>query len=144
MDNEKREQYAQDLLSKMSKSKDDIEHHGVKGMKWGVRNARLKGTSDIAKSGSEAARTISNMTKKSKKAAKEAKEMSNEELQARIRRMDLERRYSELNPSKVSKGAEKAANIMSIIGNLAAIGASIATVVLAVEGHRNKGKGGTP
>lgn len=57
-------------------------HHGVKGMKWGVRKKQptAAGTS----------------SKKKISPAEEAKSMSNEELRAKNRRLQLERRYSEL------------------------------------------------
>ena len=55
-------------------------HHGVKGMKWGRRKGKQT--------------TGSNGKKTSKKSSKKnPRRMSNKELAARIKRLDLEKRY---------------------------------------------------
>ena len=51
-------------------------HHGVKGMKWGRRKGK---------------QTTGSKNKKSSK--KDPRRMSNKELAARIKRLDLEKRY---------------------------------------------------
>lgn len=63
-----------------------LVHYGVKGMKWGIRKDRKKG---------------SNKTKKRKE---DISQLSNEELQTRIRRMQLENQYTELSAKKKSAG----------------------------------------
>ena len=71
-----------------------VEHHGVKGMHWGITRA-AKPTSDITPSQdhSKAAEV------KSKIKTGGTKAVSNEELQRVITRINLERQYSTLNPS---------------------------------------------
>jgi hypothetical protein len=67
----------------------DIVHFGVKGMRWGVR-----------------------------KEDSSVKSLSNQELKARIERMNLEKNYSRLTQeqSTISKGA---GIVASIVGNAA-------------------------
>lgn len=61
-----------------------LAHHGIKGMKWGFRR-----------------RTSSKLSASSQKASgqwtKSSKRLTNEELQSRIRRLELEQRYSQLS-----------------------------------------------
>lgn len=108
----------------------ELYHYGVKGMKWGIRRtpAQLghktakKSSSTVKKAASSAAKAVSkaySVHKAKAQAKKQAKEnvesnkkikkksveeMTDAELQQRIRRMQLEQQYNQLNPKKVSAG----------------------------------------
>lgn len=109
-----------------------LYHHGVKGMRWGVRKDVSKGVSEAANESSKAFARIAGTTRKNKK----VKDMSDEELNKIIRRQELEQRYSNLNPSAVSRGATRASNILATIGSIAATGASIAAIAIAIKGDK--------
>lgn len=72
---------------------DVLKHHGVKGMKWGVRrtDAQLAGARPKA---SEDHRKAQEANRKASRAG--TKTLSNKELQDAITRMNLERQYSSL------------------------------------------------
>ena len=74
----------------MSQSSVDefIEHYGVKGMHWGVRNPRNR-----VKTG----KTKTTYTKPGHK-------LSDEQLSKRIKRMEMEKRYKDLNQPDIHKG----------------------------------------
>lgn len=133
---------------------DELYHYGKKGMKWGVRRTpeqirtdannkqirKLANTSKLGKSTSDAFNTASNLAddaarlaKPSKKVKAELSKMSDKELREKINRMNMEQQYANLNPSKVSRGASHAANALSVIGSLAAIGGSVAAMALAIK-----------
>ncbi|MET0787487.1 MAG: hypothetical protein ABWY25_12375 [Paenisporosarcina sp.] len=90
-----------------------IEHHGVKGMKWGTRRARK---SRVEKS---TART---------RYSKPPKNLTKKELEARIQRMETEKKYNSLNRRDLSTGEKLAGEILTNSGR------TVATTVLVGAG----------
>lgn len=91
-------------------------HHGIKGMKWGVRRseaelARARGETPKITSKTKKAGGIFQKKAKPQKPAASAKpkaknisEMSDEELRSMVNRLQLEKQYRDLSPKQVSKG----------------------------------------
>ena len=83
----------------------ELYHYGVLGMKWGVRKDRGGGVSKTGrrrKSVKERPPAHEDYNKAHSK--KSVREMSDAELRSRINRLDMERRYQELNPSTKNRG----------------------------------------
>jgi hypothetical protein len=83
----------------------ELEHAGVKGMKWGVRKADRVASSD---------HTEARSLKK-----KKVSELSNTELRKLNDRKQLEKKYKDLNPNVIQAGHKKVAAIIAL-GGLAA------------------------
>lgn len=88
-----------------------IEHHGVKGMRWGQRTSR----SSVSKS-KPTART---------KFEKSPTRLSDADLNRRVKRMEVEKRYNDLNKKDVSEGHKFASDILKNTGK------TVATTLLA-------------
>lgn len=104
---------------------DVLQHHGVKGMKWGIRRYQNKDGS-LTPAGKKRAvklkeeytsltgkrmtrsKTSSKKVEEKKEDStpkkKSVKEMSDAELNAAVNRLRLEQQYSQLNPKQVSAG----------------------------------------
>lgn len=99
-----------------------LEHHGVKGQKWGIRRTpaqlghktssgrkrKMSSTAKKVKRRSVGRKAVKKASTKKKTSKKSIKDMSNDELRSAIDRMKLEqdyvKAYRELNPVQVSKG----------------------------------------
>lgn len=90
-----------------------LAHHGVKGMKWGVRHDRREGRLYRARN------HMRNLTgSRSSDALKEARQkdinqMSNRELQETVNRLNLERQYRQLTQADIGFGQRKANEVLS-------------------------------
>jgi hypothetical protein len=96
-----------------------VEHYGKKGMQWGVRKGR--NTRDTS-------RTVFK---------KAPKKLTSAELEKRIKRMESEKKYNDLNKRDIGKGQQLAADIITKSGKTLATtvltGALILGVKLAIQ-----------
>lgn len=126
-------------------NQNEIKHYGILGMKWGVRRnfkkigSKTKNTLRVSKNNgtiSRATNSIQNILRtKSKMSSKkfssskinEAKKMSNEELQKKIRRMQMEQEYARLSANDISSGKSHVHDILSIAGDTVILAGAVAT-----------------
>ena len=98
----------------------ELYHHGVKGMKWGVRKTPVRSSSGATRKSNtlslfkkkKTTRNVSS-TNSSPAQTKSIKDMSDDELQKKIDRARLEQKYLELNPNTVSRGRRIAKNVIN-------------------------------
>lgn len=99
-----------------------LVHHGIKGMKWGIRRTpeqlghapskKRKFSIKISRPESEK-QTVSKASSEPKKKKNSAKEMSDEELRSIINRIELERKYNSLTAPQQSKGKKIVKDILA-------------------------------
>lgn len=100
-----------------TKTQEFIDHYGTKGMRWGVRKPR--GDRSAFKKKAKAAATSDKGEKRDKERTvfgKSPQRLTNAQLEARIKRMDMEKRYNDLNKRDVSKGEQIATEIITNVG----------------------------
>ena len=97
----------------------ELYHHGVKGMKWGVRKTPVRSSSGATRKSN----TLSLFKKKkttrkvssansSPAQTKSIKDMSDDELRKKIERVQLEQDYLQLDPKAVSRGKRITKRVM--------------------------------
>ena len=122
------------------KKLDEFDHAGVKGMKWGVRK-RDRGPSSVTVTNSSSGKsakikinpkkttvdlsngTITTSSRKELKSIQsqinrnKLKLMSDEELQKRIKRLEMEQKFKKLNAAEMSPGQKLVRKVLSDTGN---------------------------
>ena len=99
----------------------ELYHHGVKGMKWGVRKTPVRSSSGATRK--RKSNTLSLFKKKktthkvssansSPAQTKSIKDMSDDELWKKIERVQLEQDYIQLDPKAVSRGKRITKRVM--------------------------------
>lgn len=110
------------------KQNDILYHHGVKGMKWGVRKAarqtrrtERKDYRRKKRANPSAKKTYNkNIKKRVKTKYTDIQEMSTKDLQDRVNRMNLERQYASLLKTQrqaVSKGKVETKKLLNQIND---------------------------
>ena len=99
----------------------ELYHHGVKGMKWGVRKTPVRSSSGATRKRKSNTLSLFKKKKTTRKVSsansspaqtKSIKDMSDDELQKKIERVRLEQQYQELDPKSVSRGKRIAKRVM--------------------------------
>lgn len=99
-----------------------LEHHGIKGMKWGVRRSETQ----LARARGSSKQSADAQEKVNRKAAvKNRRTMSDADLKKRIERLKMEREYKNLTEEDLSPGRKYVSEI------LASSGKKVATVAAA-------------
>lgn len=99
-----------------------LEHYGVKGMKWGVRRSPAQ----LARAAKQRGQQYRQSSKEAKAATARTRftqgskdaptNLTDEELKARIKRMETEKRYNDLNAKTVSVGQQHVSEIVTNVG----------------------------
>lgn len=112
---------------------DKLCHYGVKGMKWGVRKSKPKKSSgsslrNAEKDQKQRVKEIKKSLKKPKQKKKvKIKDLSDKDLQAKINRLQMEKRYRDLKKDEVSAGKKLIGDILMTSGKT--IGIQVVTYV---------------
>ena len=99
---------------------DELYHHGIKGMRWGIRryqkeDGSLTPAGKKRKSESLHEDYIKSHTRKS------SKSMSDAELRSRINRLEMERKYTQLSTERINKGKAYVNKSIKALGSVAAL-----------------------
>jgi hypothetical protein len=114
---------------------DFLAHYGVKGQRWGVRNEGGSGkftgsTNKAPKSKSTSGPPNAGSNGGITRYRSKPKMLTDAELNARIKRLETEKKYSELNKRQVSAGRKHVNEVLVSIGKGSAIKLGTAGVLL--------------
>ena len=131
----------------------ELYHHGIKGMKWGVRRTPAQlghdtGKIDLQKTKKkvDAANTIVNETrninnnvskKQAKKAQKqkmaEVKSMSDKELRERVNRLNMEQQYMRMSSEQMNVGRANVNSVLNNVGTVVNVASSALAIAVAIQ-----------
>lgn len=119
----------------------ELTHYGVKGMKWGIRRTPSQLGHTKKTSSSSEKKESSDDSKSSTTKKKKASEMSYEELNSAIKRLELEKKYSDLTGEGSAKKSKGQQLVEDILYNSAKnIGQQTITYIMGTAINKTLGK----
>ena len=97
----------------------ELYHFGVKGMRWGVRKASPSGSGTKSYKSSRDYNAANRLRRKAKQSG--AKSLTNKEMKMVNTRLELEKKYNQLNPSSLEKGKRVLSTTVSVVGGVTAL-----------------------
>lgn len=94
---------------------DKLQHHGIKGQKWGIRRFQNKDGS-LTPAGRKRQKVQSHEDYNKAHSGKSVKEMSDKELRDVNNRLNMERQYSQLTAKEKSAGSKFVASALTAVG----------------------------
>lgn len=110
-----------------------LSHHGIIGMKWGVRRYQNKDGSRTALGKRRESSPDAKEKKTRKVDVKNRRIMSDSEIKKRIERLKLEREYKSLVDSDISRGKKFVSEVLSKSGKKVLTIAAAGTMAYAVK-----------
>lgn len=122
----------------MEKHEEMLEHHGIKGQKWGVRRYQNKDGSRTAL-GKKRESSPDTKEKEARKAdVKNRRTMSDADLKKRVERMKLEKEYKTLVAEDTAPGKKYVSEILSAAGKKTLTIAAAGTLAYGVKAAMTK------
>ena len=120
----------------------ELYHHGVKGMKWGVSKTPVRSSSGATRKRKSNALSLFKKKKATRNVSsansspaqtKSIKDMSDDELRKKVERVRLEQQYQQLDPKTVSRGKRITKRVMDdiIVPAAVDIGKQVAKSIMA-------------
>ena len=118
-------------------NEEELMHYGVMGMRWGIRRASKRSGGSKKGKNKKASRQHQQPQKK--------RRMSNKELTARVKRMQLEKQYRDLTNDLTPKTKSKMEKLISTADTISKLSSSALTIYKAlntfaeISAKKNKG-----
>lgn len=114
-----------------------LEHHGVKGQKWGVRRRRTSATSSKV----DKKFTSSDFKRTQSLRGRKPQQLTNKQLKDLNERMNLEQNFRRMNPRLVDKGHNRVKYLLAFGTTAATAGALTARFLKTPAGQKTVNKG---
>ncbi|MCM1363402.1 MAG: hypothetical protein NC215_00260 [Ruminococcus sp.] len=121
---------------------DTLEHHGIKGMKWGEQNGPPYPIDRSQNQNQSQARSEKDARKERKremkKASKNRRTLSDEEIKKRIERIKLEKQLKDMTKEEIKPGSKFVADVLSQSGKKVATTVVTGAMLYLIKGGLTK------